>query len=195
MWTNFYFRIDLVDVQLELLQSREVSDRPGSVSQSLAKFDIRCSEFSFESCSNQTKTINLVSQAVIGYDTRYEGQKEQYITINGISIFYSTKGCDINSKPNLFTKVLRPRCSSGGKSKNSIQVEIHVNLSPKEIKASIILNQLRLIGVFDLLQALKCFVIDGLPEEQENGGCGSQEGGAAFAHIQCVMYACTLCIV
>lgn len=60
-------------------------------------------------------------------------------------------------------------------------MEIHVHLSPKEIKASIILNKLRLIGIFDLLQALKCFVIDGLPEEQEIGGCGSLEGGAIFA--------------
>ena len=59
----------------------------------------------------------------------------------------------------------------------SLQVEIHVNLSPKEVKASIILNKLRLIGVFDLLQSLKCFVIDGLSEEQEIGGCGSLEGG------------------
>jgi len=83
-------------------------------------------------------------------------------------------GCDINNKPNLFTEVLRPRCSSGGKP-TSLQVELHVNLSPKEIKASVILNQLRLIGVFDLLQALKCFVIDGLPEEQENGGCRRTE--------------------
>ena len=73
MWTGFYFRIDLVDVQLEFLQSREISNQLGSVTQSLAKFDIQCSEFSFESRSNQTKTINLVSQAVIGYDTRYEG--------------------------------------------------------------------------------------------------------------------------
>lgn len=73
MWTGFYFRIDLVNVQLEFLQSREVPNQLGSVTQSLAKFDIQCSEFSFESRSNQTKTINLVSQAVIGYDARYEG--------------------------------------------------------------------------------------------------------------------------
>jgi len=73
VWTGFYFRIDLVDVQLEFLQSREVPNQLGSLTQSLAKFDIQCSEFSFESRSNQTKTINLVSQVVIGYDTRYEG--------------------------------------------------------------------------------------------------------------------------
>ena len=83
-------------------------------------------------------------------------------------------GCDANNKPNLFTEVLRPRCTSGGKPA-SLQVELHVYLSPKEIKASIILNQLRLIVVFDLLQALKCFVIDGPPEELENGGWTKEE--------------------
>ena len=99
----------------------------------------------------------------------------------GISLSCTTAGCD--KKPNLFTEVLRPRDSSEGKP-SSLQVEIHVNLSPKEVKASIILNKLRLIGVFDLLQSLKCFVIDGLPEEQEIGGCGSPKGGAMFACIQ-----------
>ena len=181
MWTNLYFRIDLVDVQLEFLQSREVPNQPGSVTRSLAKFDIQCSEFSFISRSNQTRTINLVSQAVIGYDTRYEGQENRII--KDVLLFNLVAGCDVNNKPNLFTEVLRPRCTSGGKPV-SLQVEIHVHLGPKEIKASIILNQLRLIGVFDLLQALKSFVIDGLPEEQENGGCGSMEGGATFAHVQ-----------
>ena len=99
----------------------------------------------------------------------------------GILLSCTTAGCD--KKPNLFTEVLRPRDSSEGKS-SSLQVEIHVKLSPKEVKASIILNKLRLIGVFDLLQSLKCFVIDGLPEEQEIGGCGSPKGGAMFACIQ-----------
>lgn len=95
------------------------------------------------------------------------------------SLFGFAVGFDVTNKPNLFTEVLRPRYSSEGKS-TSLQVEIHVNLSPKEIKASIILNQLRLIGIFDLLQALKSFVIDGLPEEQENGGCGSHVGVATL---------------
>ena len=86
MWTNFYFRIDLVDVQLEFLQSREIPDQPGSVTRSLARFDIQCSEFSFISHSNQTRTINLVSQAVIGYDTRYEGEEDNKIIKH---IYYS----------------------------------------------------------------------------------------------------------
>ena len=107
-------------------------------------------------------------------------------------LFNFTAGCDGNNKPNLFTEVLRPRYSSEGKS-TSLQVEIHVNLSPKEIKASIILNKLRLIGVFDLLQSLKCFVFDGLPEEQEIGGCGSLKGGAMLIYLRQVILCMHMC--
>ena len=46
-----------------------------------------------------------------------------------------------------------------------LQVEIHVMLSPSAIKASILLNRLRLIAILDLLIELKQFVLDKLPEE------------------------------
>ena len=39
-------------------------------------------------------------------------------------------------------------------------------LSPTQIKASILLNKLRLIGVFDLLLEIKDFVIKKLPEDE-----------------------------
>ena len=72
----------------------------------------------------------------------------------------------------MFEEVLRPRFGSDAKSKRkAIQVEIHVALSPKEIKASILLNKLRLIGIFDLIMELKSFVFDKLPESE-----GEDEG-------------------
>ena len=72
----------------------------------------------------------------------------------------------------MFEEVLRPRFGSDAKSKRkAIQVEIHVVLSPKEIKASILLNKLRLIGIFDLIMELKPFVFDKLPESE-----GEDEG-------------------
>ena len=46
-----------------------------------------------------------------------------------------------------------------------LQVEIHVILTPTHISATILLNQLRLIGVLDLLLELKSFVLDKLPED------------------------------
>ena len=44
-------------------------------------------------------------------------------------------------------------------------------LSPETIKASILLNKLRLIGIFDLIMELKSFVFDKLPESE-----GEEEG-------------------
>ena len=46
-----------------------------------------------------------------------------------------------------------------------LQVEIHVILTPTDISAAILLNQLRLIGVLDLLLELNSFVVDKLPED------------------------------
>ena len=72
VWTGLLFRMYFVGVALEFLQSRE-TDTPGSLTRSLALFDIQMSEFSFESRSDQSKTVDFTSHAVVGYDTRYEG--------------------------------------------------------------------------------------------------------------------------
>ena len=71
-------------------------------------------------------------------------------------------------KPSVFDKVLQPRFSQH-KKKKTIQVEIHVSMSPKEIKASILLNKLRLIGIFDVILELKSFILDKLPESGDEG--------------------------
>ena len=72
VWTGFLFRMKFVGVQLEFLQQRQ-TEVPGSLGLSLALFDIQDCEFSFESRSNQSKTVDFTTHAVIGYDTRYRG--------------------------------------------------------------------------------------------------------------------------
>ena len=72
VWTGFLFRMRFVGVKLEFLRSRE-TDAVGSLTRSLVSFDIQDSEFSFESRSDQCKTVDFTNHAVIGYDTRYEG--------------------------------------------------------------------------------------------------------------------------
>ena len=74
VWTGLLFRMRFVGVTLEFLQSRE-TDAVGSLTRSLARFDIQDSEFLFESRSNQCKTVDFTNHAVIGYDTRYEGER------------------------------------------------------------------------------------------------------------------------
>ena len=89
-------------------------------------------------------------------------------------IYYYEKPCidDRDDKSSVFEEVLRPRFRPDSNNKRkAIQIEIHVFLSPKEIKASILLNKLRLIGIFDLIMELKSFVFDKIPENsgEEDG--------------------------
>ena len=72
-WTGFRFNVEFVGVQLEFLKSRSVSSIEGSLQQSLALFELQQSAFTFESCSDQSKTVDFTVNAVIGHDTRYEG--------------------------------------------------------------------------------------------------------------------------
>uniref|UniRef100_A0A8D0H799 Uncharacterized protein n=1 Tax=Sphenodon punctatus TaxID=8508 RepID=A0A8D0H799_SPHPU len=59
---------------------------------SLARFDFKKSKLLFESFSNQTKSINLVSHSMMAFDTRYSGQKAAPGTANVFNcIFQSSK--------------------------------------------------------------------------------------------------------
>ena len=82
-------------------------------------------------------------------------------------------------KPSVFEEVLRPRFNYKKSDKKILQVELHFFISPTDIKASILLNKLRLVGIFDLILELKSFVFDKIEEEIEEGegGRGKGEGG------------------
>ena len=77
MWTTFKMVIDLVNVKVELLPSTSLHDTKTFVDPSmysLAKIDFIKSKFVYESFSDWSKTMDLVSQDVLLYDTRYEGE-------------------------------------------------------------------------------------------------------------------------
>lgn len=78
-------------------------------------------------------------------------------------------------KPSVFEQVLRPRFNYRKSEKRTLQVELHVHISPTDIKASILLNKLRLVGIFDLILELKAFVFDNPEEEVEEGKGGEWE--------------------
>lgn len=76
MWTTLKMIIDLVNVKVELLPTTSLHDSktfidPGIYS--LAKIDFIKSKFVFEAFSDWSKTMDLASQDVLLYDTRYEG--------------------------------------------------------------------------------------------------------------------------
>ena len=77
------------------------------------------------------------------------------------------------NKPSVFEEVLRPRFNFRKDSaKKILQVEIHVFISPSHIKASILLNKLRLMCIFDLILELKNFIFDKMAEDLEDGVSG-----------------------
>ena len=68
-------------------------------------------------------------------------------------------------RPNVHTEVIRPQFPQLQKEKRSIEVEIHVIISPSKINASILFHKVRITAVLDLLLELKSFVFDDVPEE------------------------------
>ena len=87
-----------------------------------------------------------------------------------IFFFHVHIGYADQDKPSVFEEVLRPRFDYKNTEKRALQVEIHVFISPTDIKASILLNKLRLVGILDLILELKTFVVDKLEEEEEEEG-------------------------
>ena len=70
MWNAWSMKVNLHNVTLELLQSRG-DDHEAEVP--LARCDFIKSHLVFESFSDGTKDIDLVSHEIVIHDTRYRG--------------------------------------------------------------------------------------------------------------------------
>lgn len=76
----------------------------------LQRFDFMKSKLLFESFSNGSKSVNLVSHSLLAYDTRYSGPSK------------STDGAD-GARPNVFDCILQP--SKTGTNRATLQLELH----------------------------------------------------------------------
>lgn len=76
----------------------------------LTRFDFMKSKLLFESFSNGSKSVNLVSHSLLAYDTRYSGPDKTQAGLDGM-------------KPNVFDCVLQP--SKTGTNRASLQLELH----------------------------------------------------------------------
>ncbi|KAL7978624.1 hypothetical protein Chor_005606, partial [Crotalus horridus] len=98
VYTSLSFLIDMVNVSLELTS-------PQAKQGSLARFDFKKSKLLFQSSSNQTRCINLVSHSMMAFDTRYAGLRPPSAT------------------PNVFSCIFQP--SKNSSSQGAIQIELH----------------------------------------------------------------------
>ncbi|XP_053704503.1 intermembrane lipid transfer protein VPS13D [Synchiropus splendidus] len=145
VYKNFSFLVDMMDVSLELLDSK-ISEG------SLARFDFMKSKLLFESFSNGSKSINLVSHSLLAYDTR------------GSEPPKSTSAAD-GSKKNVFDCILQP--SKTGSNRATLQLELHYRSTRDSSSFTVVLNNLRVFVIFDWFQLVSDFLR--VPVEKPSG--------------------------
>ncbi|KAM6240877.1 intermembrane lipid transfer protein VPS13D isoform 4-T4 [Porphyrio hochstetteri] len=133
VYTSLSFLIDMVNVSLELMDPK---GKDGC--SSLARFDFKKSKLLFESSSNGTKSVNLVSHSMMAFDTRYAGQKP-------------TAGT-----PNVFNCIFQS--SKNTSSPGAIQIELHFRSTKDSSSFTVVLNNLRVFLIFDWLLLVHDFL-------------------------------------
>ncbi|XP_051961416.1 intermembrane lipid transfer protein VPS13D-like [Xyrauchen texanus] len=135
VYTCLSLLVDMKDVSLELLDNHKSTGQ----NHSLARFDFMKSKLLFESFSDGSKSVNLVSHSLLAHDTRFNG-------CSG-----TTEG-----KHNVFDCILQP--SRTGTNRASLQLEIHYRSTQDSSCFTVVLNNLRVFLIFDWLQLVKDFV-------------------------------------
>ncbi|XP_056240495.1 intermembrane lipid transfer protein VPS13D isoform X3 [Seriola aureovittata] len=139
VYTNLTFLVDMVNVSLELLDSPNPTDHKHS----LARFDFMKSKLLFETFSNGSKSVNLVSHSLLAYDTRYTGLNKSTGRADGV-------------KSNVFDCILQP--SKTGSNRASLQLELHYRSTRDSSCFTVVLNNLRVLLIFDWLQLVREFL-------------------------------------
>uniref|UniRef100_A0A8C2SZ41 Vacuolar protein sorting 13 homolog D n=1 Tax=Coturnix japonica TaxID=93934 RepID=A0A8C2SZ41_COTJA len=133
VYTSMSFLVDMVNVSLELMDPKGKDE-----CSSLARFDFKKSKLLFESSSNRTKSVNLVSHSMMAFDTRYAGQK-------------STA-----AMPNVFNCIFQS--SKNTSSPGEIQIELHYRSTKDSSSFTVVLNNLRVFLIFDWLLLVHDFL-------------------------------------
>ncbi|NXO05389.1 VP13D protein, partial [Rhinopomastus cyanomelas] len=133
VYTSMSFLIDMVNVSLELMDPK---GKDGC--SSLARFDFKKSKLLFESSSNGTKSVNLVSHSMMAFDTRYAGLK-----------------CPAGT-PNVFNCIFQS--SKNTSSPGAIQIELHFRSTKDSSSFTVVLNNLRVFLIFDWLLLVHDFL-------------------------------------
>ncbi|XP_034393657.1 vacuolar protein sorting-associated protein 13D isoform X3 [Cyclopterus lumpus] len=149
VYTSLSFLVDMMDVSLELLDS----PTPTEQKRSLARFDFMKSKLLFESLSNGSKSINLVSHSLLAYDTRCTKPNTSTGRADGV-------------RHNVFNCILQP--SKTGTNRASLQLELHYRSTRDSSCFTVVLNNLRVFLIFDWIQLVRDFLR--VPAEKPSGG-------------------------
>lgn len=101
------------------------------------------SRLTIESFSNLSQDIDLVSQEILITDTRFDD-------------------VPIDKRSNIFKNIIQPIKLSD--QKNIVQVEVHSRKRLDKIKFTILLNNMRLMAIFDWWVAVKQFILEDIED-------------------------------
>ncbi|XP_024125799.1 vacuolar protein sorting-associated protein 13D isoform X3 [Oryzias melastigma] len=160
VYTNLSFLMNMMDVSLELLESSSHTQHRGS----LGRFDFVKSKLLFESFSNGSKSVNLVSHSLLANDTRYSEPNRR---ADG-------------SRPNVFDCILQP--SKTGTNRASLQLELHYRSTRESSCFTVVLNNLRVFLIFDWLQLVRDFLQ--MPDEKRSGGSKSRQRWSSYSSTE-----------
>ncbi|KAI4823651.1 hypothetical protein KUCAC02_012229, partial [Chaenocephalus aceratus] len=153
VYTSMSFLVDMMDVSLELLDSPTHTED----GRSLARFDFMKSKLLFESFSNGSKSVNLVSHSLLAYDTRCKGPNK-------------SPGRAAGGRHNVFDCILQP--SKTGTNRATLQLELHYRSTRDSSCFTVVLNNLRVFLIFDWLQLVRDFLrvpVEKVPGAAEPG--------------------------
>ncbi|TRY87039.1 hypothetical protein DNTS_009138 [Danionella cerebrum] len=135
VYTSLSLLVDMKDVSLEILDN----DKSTGHNHSLARFDFMKSKLLFESFSNNSKSVNLVSHSLMAHDTRFTGCPGP-----------------AEEKRNVFDCILQP--SKTGTNRASLQLELHYRSTRDSSCFTVVLNNLRVFLIFDWLLLVRDFL-------------------------------------
>ena len=139
--------IGLNDVILDLSQGT------GGTAEALARVSLVRSALTYESFSDGSRDVDLVSQDILLHDLRYSH-------------------LPMNKRPSVFPQILRPLEKE---SEGLLQAEVHFRLTPETNRITILVNNMRLLGIFDWWLRLLDFLTaapEGTPASQGEGEDG-----------------------
>lgn len=127
--------LDLDNVTVETLQtSSSLFEANASVKKNkytpLACVNLIKSRLLYQSNSDGGNDVDLVSQEILLSDTRFQD-------------------CPVNKRSNVFTSILQPTPSNTTKNEGLLQAELHFRSTKQVTKFTILLNNMRLMGILE----------------------------------------------
>ncbi|KAK3881484.1 hypothetical protein Pcinc_014068 [Petrolisthes cinctipes] len=136
VWTSLMVILNLDNVTLELNSlPEEVDKRESGMEASGSQTPLACvnfirSKLTYESFSDESKDVDLVSEEILISDTRF-------------------KDCAANKRSNVFTDILQPTPMKSAKNSSQLQAEVHFRSTRNVSRFTILLNNMRLMGILD----------------------------------------------